>query len=110
MDTSHFGSSGTLATQIQQGAPPDAFASADPANIDPLQQANLVADRATVFAKNKLVIVTKPGNPKHVKSLADLATVGVVSLCGETVPCGKYAAQVLDAAGVTIPTDKITRG
>ena len=63
-----------------------------------------------MFAKNKLVIVTKPGNPKNVKSLADLATVGIVSLCGETVPCGKYADQVLTSAGVTIPADKITRG
>jgi molybdate transport system substrate-binding protein len=108
--TFNFGSSGTLATQIQQGAPADAFASADPANVDILIQAGLVDDRATVFAKNKLVIVTKPGNPKHVETLADLATVGVVSLCGETVPCGKYAAQILTTAGVTIPTDKITRG
>lgn len=108
--TFNFGSSGTLATQIQQGAPADAFASADPANIDTLQQANLVDGRATVFANNKLVIVTKPGNPKNVKSLADLATVGIVSLCGETVPCGKYADQALSAAGVTIPADKITRG
>ncbi len=108
--TFNFGSSGTLATQIQQGAPADAFASADPANVDTLIQAGLVDDRATVFANNKLVIVTKPANPKQVKTLADLATVGVVSLCGETVPCGKYAAQILTTAGVTIPTDKITRG
>jgi molybdate transport system substrate-binding protein len=108
--TFNFGSSGTLATQIQQGAPADAFASADPANITTLQQAGLVDDRATVIAKNKLVIVTKPGNPKHVKTLADLATVGIVSLCGETVPCGKYADQALTTAGVTIPADTITRG
>jgi molybdate transport system substrate-binding protein len=106
----NFGSSGTLATQIQQGAPADVFASADPTNMDTLAQAGLVDDRALVFARNKLVIVTKPGNPKHVKTLADLATVGVVSLCGETVPCGKYAAQILTNAGVTIPADRITRG
>jgi molybdate transport system substrate-binding protein len=108
--TFNFGSSGTLATQIQQGAPADAFASADPAIVDTLIQAHLVDDRATVIAKNKLVIVTKPGNPKHVKTLADLADVGVVSLCGETVPCGKYAARILDTAGVTLPSDKVTRG
>src|SRR6478672_3783767 len=108
--TFNFGSSGTLATQIQQGAPADVFASADPTNMDTLAQAGLVDDRALVFARNKLVIVTKPGNPKHVKTLADLATVGVVSLCGETVPCGKYAAQILTTAGVSIPADRITRG
>jgi molybdate transport system substrate-binding protein len=108
--TFNFGSSGTLATQIQQGAPADAFASADPANIATLQQAHLVDGRAIVIATNNLVIVTKPGNPKHVKTLRDLATVGIVSLCGETVPCGKYADQALTTAGVTIPTDKVTRG
>jgi molybdate transport system substrate-binding protein len=42
--------------------------------------------------------------------LADLADVDVVSLCGLTVPCGKYAAQVLQSAGVTIPETKVTRG
>jgi molybdate transport system substrate-binding protein len=108
--TFNFGSSGTLATQIVQGAPADAFASADPANVETVIQAGHGDDRATVFAKNELVIVTKPGNPKHVKSLADLATVGIVSLCGATVPCGNYADQALATANVTIPTDEITRG
>ena len=37
-------------------------------------------------------------------------TAGIISLCGVTVPCGKYADQVLQQANVTIPADKITRG
>ena len=108
--TFNFGSSGTLATQIQQGAPADTFASADQDNMNKLVSANLVDGTPTVFAKNKLVIVTKPGNPKNVTGLADLPKLGVVSLCGTTVPCGKYAGQILQTAGVTIPTSKITRG
>ena len=63
-----------------------------------------------MFATNKLVIVTKPGNPKDVKTLADLADLQVVSLCADTVPCGKYAAQILPTAGVTIPESNVTRG
>ena len=39
-----------------------------------LVDASLVDGTPVVFAKNKLVIVTKPGNPKNVKTLADLAT------------------------------------
>jgi molybdate transport system substrate-binding protein len=108
--TFNFGSSGTLETQIQQGAPADTFASADLDNMNKLVAASLVDGQPVVFAKNRLVIVTKPGNPKQVKTLADLANLDVVSLCGETVPCGKYAAQILQTAGVTIPEIKVTRG
>ena len=106
--TFNFGSSGTLATQIQQGAPADTFASADEDNMNKLVTANLVDGRPIVFATNKLTIVTKPGNPKDVKTLADLAALPTVSLCGETVPCGKYAAQILQGAGVTIPETSVT--
>jgi len=108
--TLNFGSSATLATQIQQGAPADTFASADEDTMNKLVTAALVDGAPVDFATNQLVIVTKPGNPKKVKTLADLATVGIVSLCGQTVPCGKYAAQVLQTAGVTIPETSVTRG
>lgn len=107
--TFNFGSTSTIETQIEQGAPADVFASADEANMDKLAAANHIAGASVVFAKNKLVIVTKPGNPQHVKTLADLANLATVSLCAETVPCGKYAAQVLQTAGVTIPETKVTR-
>ncbi len=106
----NFGSSGTLATQIRQGAPADTFASADRETMAKLETAGLVRGAPVVFARNRLVVVTKPGNPEHVRSLADLARLGVVSLCAETVPCGTYAAQILRSAGVTIPDRTITRG
>ena len=82
--TFNFGSSGTLETQIQQssGAGVDTFASADEDNMNKLVSASLIDGTPTVFAKNKLVIVTKPGNPKNVKTLADLTKADVVSLCG----------------------------
>ena len=108
--TFNFGSSGTLATQIQGGAPADVFASADGANMQKLVTGGQVTAEPTVFASNLLTIVVKPGNPKNVKSIADLANLDVVSLCGETVPCGKYADQILSGAGVTIDPSKITRG
>jgi molybdate transport system substrate-binding protein len=106
----NFGSSGTLATQIKGGAPADNFASADTASMQTLTDANLMLGTPQVFARNKLTIVVKKGNPKNVKTLADLATVGTVSLCSLDAPCGKYADQILKMANVTIPTDKITRG
>ena len=109
----NFDSSSTLATQIIEGAPADVFASADEKNMTKLTEADKVDGDSTIFARNELVIVTKPGNPAGIESLADLATAaqdGVISLCGEDVPCGRYAAGALTAAGVTIPETSVTRG
>ena len=108
--TFNFDSSGSLSKQILEGAPADLFASADQANMTKLTDADLVAGTPEVFARNQLAIVVKKGNPKNIKTLADLATAGTISLCGSEVPCGTYADEVLVEAGVTIPADVITRG
>jgi len=106
----NFAASSALVTQIQGGAPADAFASADGANMVKLVNGGQVTAEPTVFAANELIIVTKPGNPTKIKSLADLAKAGVVSLCADTVPCGKYAQQALTQASITIDPSKITKG
>jgi molybdate transport system substrate-binding protein len=108
--TPNFGASSALVTQIQGGAPADVFASADGTNMQKLVSGGQVTAEPTVFAANELTIVVKKGNPQNVKSLADLANIGTISLCADAVPCGKYAAQALSQAGVTIPPDKITKG
>ncbi|HWJ98384.1 MAG TPA: molybdate ABC transporter substrate-binding protein, partial [Acidimicrobiales bacterium] len=105
-----FDSSGTLSQQILDGAPVDVFASADEKNMEKLTDADLVKGEPTVFARNQLIIVTKPGNPEGIESLADLADAGIISLCGEDVPCGKFAGEALENAGVTIPEGSVTRG
>lgn len=106
-----YDSSSTLAGQIvEDGAPVDVFASADEANMAKLADADLLDTTPTVFARNQLVIITKPGNPESITSVEDLAGVGTISLCGAEVPCGKFAAEVFDAAGVTIDEDQVTRG
>ena len=102
--------SSALVTQIQGGAPADVFASADLTNMDKLVTSGNVKAAPQTFARNQMEIVTKPGNPKGVKSVTDLANVGVVALCGATVPCGVYAANILNRAKVTIPESSITRG
>jgi molybdate transport system substrate-binding protein len=108
--TFNFGSSGALSTQIQEGAPADVAAFADAAPMTKLADAGLLADDPRVVARNQLIIVTKPGNPSGIESLADLADVGVVSLCVDTAPCGTFADRILADAGVSLPASDVTRG
>lgn len=108
--TFNFDASSALVLQVQEGAPVDVLASADAANMDKLVAGGEVTGKPVEFAENRLEIAVKPGNPQGVRTLADLANVGIVSLCAPEVPCGKYADAALVAAGVTIPPDEITRG
>ena len=98
-----YDASSNLATQINQGAPADVFASADADNLQKTIDAGTVTPPPVVFAKNRLEIAVEKGNPKKIKSLADLQKPGlVVVLCADQVPCGKYAAQSIAMAGVTV--------
>jgi len=93
----NFGSSSDLVTQIDEGAPVDVFASADEANMQK------VADESVVFARNRLAIAVEPGNPLGIEGLEDLADADVkVVLCASEAPCGKYADQILESAGVEV--------
>jgi molybdate transport system substrate-binding protein len=103
-------SSSSLVAQIQAGAPVDVFAAADLASFDRLAASGLLARSPVPFARNRMAIVTKPGNPLGIRGVADLAGVPVVALCGRTVPCGAFAATVLARAGVALPETRVTRG
>jgi molybdate transport system substrate-binding protein len=98
--TFNFAGSQALATQIQQAAPADVFASADTTNMDKVKD---LVNTPQNFASNLLAIVVEKGNPRDVKGLEDLAKPDLkVVLAAEEVPAGKYAKQVLDEAGVSV--------
>jgi molybdate transport system substrate-binding protein len=99
-------SSSKLVTVIESGAGVDVFASADQANMDKLKNET---NPPVVFAKHQLEIATKPGYPKKITRLPRLPTAGIIALCDEKAPCGKYADQILKKASVTIPANRITR-
>lgn len=99
--------SAELVAQIAAGAPVDVIATADAASIaaaiDGLDDASAAVPPPVRFATNELQIVVEAGNPRAVDGLGDLADPDlVVVLCDETVPCGRYAAQALAAAGVAL--------
>jgi molybdate transport system substrate-binding protein len=101
--TFHFAGSSTLALQINEGAPADVFASANPATMRAVTDAGNGADSPTVFARNQLVIAVPEGNPAGITTLADLAEPGLkVAVCAEQVPCGAAARTALTAAGVEL--------
>lgn len=109
-----FGSSSAVVTQIQQGAPADVVATADEASMERLVDRGHVApdsssDRSgehpyTVFVRNRLEIAVAPGNPLGIESLADTLEPDVtLVLCAPEVPCGKYALEAYDRAGLDVP-------
>lgn len=108
--TFNFDASSALVIQIQQGAPVDVLASADEASMQKLVDGGEVTARPRVFAENTLEIATKPGNPERIRTVTDLEQVDTVALCAAEVPCGKYADAALEAAGVELDPDRVTRG
>lgn len=100
--TYSFAGSQQLVAQVEAGAPADVVATADEVAMDRLVRAGLV-EQPRIFARNRLAIAVRPGNPERVGGLADLARPGLrVALADPAVPAGRYAAQVLDRAGVTV--------
>jgi molybdate transport system substrate-binding protein len=96
----NFAGSQALATQIQQGAPADVFASADLANMGKVSSQ---AGTPKNFASNLLQIIVAKGNPKGVTGLQDLSNPDLkVVLAAPDVPAGKYAQQALGAQHVTV--------
>jgi len=92
-----------LVAQIEAGAPADVVATADEASLAELRARRLLDGPAVVFARNRLAIAVRPGNPRHIRDLADLAQSGLVVVFADArVPAGKYAAAALGRAHVSV--------
>ncbi len=109
--TCNFDSSGTLKTQIQEGADCDLFISAAPKQMNALDAESdkeknpdgldfvLQGSRVNLL-ENKVALVVPEGNPKGVKSfdqLAELLKAGDVFLAmgNSDVPVGQYTQKIL---------------
>ncbi len=95
--TYNFAASSALATQLEQGARADLFASADQPQMDRAKGAGLIAGDDRVFIQNKPVIIVPANNPRAIAQPRDLANPGVkLVLAAPQVPIGNYSRQILD--------------
>lgn len=99
----NFASSFDLATQIIEGARADIFASADTGKIDELREGSVSIGDVRTLATNSLEIMVEAGNPLNISELADLSDPNLIVItCDEAVPIGRYSAEALARAGVTV--------
>jgi len=107
--TFNYGGSGTLARQIEQGAPVDVFFSAAEKQMDELAaQGLIVADTRHDVVGNALVLIA-PAQSTEPRSFQDLTGAAVKRLAlGETstVPAGMYARQTLEHLGLFAALEK----
>lgn len=97
-----FDSSATLAEQVTQGAPADVLATADERTMQTVVDAGGVEGHPRIFATNHLQLVVPPNNPAGISQFSDIGKPGVkYVVCVASAPCGKLAATVLDASGIT---------
>jgi len=103
--TFNFASSSDLALQIGEGAPADVFASANPVQMEVVEDEDL-AEEPVVFVTNKLVILIPSDNPAGIEGPESLTEPGVkLVLAAPEVPAGNYARQAFEALGFVEETE-----
>ncbi len=109
----NFDSSGTLCTQIAEGAKADVFFSAAEKQMDQLdggldgQEGAGMVDHATRtdLLQNKVVLCVPDGNPKHVQGFDGLAKAlaahqVLMAMGNADVPVGQYTQRILTHYGL----------
>ncbi|MGL1932527.1 MAG: molybdate ABC transporter substrate-binding protein [Desulfotalea sp.] len=91
----NYGSSGSLAKQINQGAPADLYVSANPKWIKFLvDNKDVISSDKRVVAYNKLVFIGRGG--ATVDKMSDLLSLEKISIgTPQNVPAGQYARQAM---------------
>lgn len=99
----NFDSSGTLKTQIEQGATCDLFISAAPKQMNQLIELNMINTETKVdLLENKVALAVPDGNPKNVTSFDNLANRlkadeadFLLAMGNSDVPVGQYTQKIL---------------
>ena len=102
--TLSFGSTGTLAKQIENGAPMDLFAAANIEFIDGLQQQGIIVpDTKALYARGRITLWTNADSKLKIDKLQDLtrAEVERVGIANpEHAPYGTAAREAMQRVGI----------
>jgi molybdate transport system substrate-binding protein len=103
--SANFGSSGTLQTQIENGAPCDVFVSAALTQMDNLQKENLIITSTSKnLLYNNLVMIVPNSSTLGLISFTDTTLSKVTKIAigdPKSVPAGTYAQKAFDELGIT---------
>ena len=99
-----FGSTGTLAQQIENGAPVDLFAAANISYIDSLERKGLiVSDTKALYARGRIVVWTRRDSPLNLDRLEDLTRPEIKHIAIANpghAPYGMAAREAMERVGV----------
>jgi molybdate transport system substrate-binding protein len=99
-NTYSFGSTGTLAAQITNGAPADVLMAANTTTAASLYALGIV-EKPVNYTRNTLAVVVPKANPAGIKSIYDLTKPGLkIDEAASSVPVGSYTVQVLNQMGL----------
>ena len=101
-------SSGTLQTQIEEGARCDIFFSAADKQMNALVDEDLAKkDTVEDILENKVVLIKPKNGETKVTGFENITDAANIALAGDSVPVGQYAREIFDNLGITDEVNKM---
>lgn len=101
-------SSGTLQTQIEEGARCDIFFSAADKQMDALVDEDLAKkDTVEDILENKVVLIKPKDGETKVTGFENITDAANIALAGDSVPVGQYSREIFDNLGITDEVNKM---